>query len=209
MTQLREILNDLFGNLFETFNPPSGSGTDQVEEELPGESEDTTDLPVEPQDIPEIPPKPQDVPEPPEEPLEIPESPSSERPSENENPPLPNPPVNKRFRYPSYPTIPTRPERCLVSENTPVPTGTLGACPIWKTYGQPGNQIQFDWGDGHKSPWYDTDKIEGVVYAGRRWFEVGEFYISARQKNNYGYISSWSAPTLVKIFDGSVEEEIR
>jgi hypothetical protein len=114
--------------------------------------------------------------------------------------------INRRPSSPQYCSPPTTPvgptivHICTI--DAPVYWLDVPAC--WKTYGEPGHKIQFDWGDGHKSPWYDTDPLDGAVYASRGWSEVGNYYIRARQKTPDGsFISGWSGSITITVVDWS------
>ncbi|GAG61208.1 unnamed protein product, partial [marine sediment metagenome] len=57
----------------------------------------------------------------------------------------------------------------------------------------------FDWGDGKKSEWLGPNESGVVVSATHKWKEEGNYSITVKAKDSFGYESDWSEPENIDI----------
>lgn len=101
--------------------------------------------------------------------------------------------VSIRFYQPFVPRRPAGPDRVLVNDT--VAFASSGNHPLGESV-----SLQFDWGDtiGEWSGFF----VPGTIVSDRHaWFTVGIYEVRCRAKDRKGFISDWSLPETVAVFD--------
>ncbi|MBN2465304.1 PKD domain-containing protein [candidate division WOR-3 bacterium] len=66
-------------------------------------------------------------------------------------------------------------------------------------------QLQFGWGDGDTSDWSRTVRESASVTMPHSWFQVGEYSVIARARDQEGLISEWSNVHIMVVIEDSTD----
>ncbi|MBN2537225.1 PQQ-like beta-propeller repeat protein [candidate division WOR-3 bacterium] len=61
--------------------------------------------------------------------------------------------------------------------------------------------VQFDWGDGTQTEWSELKESGATFSADHAWQAEGEYYVTARARDQRGSVSDWSLPLGVVVED--------